>query len=82
MKVEVIPLKLPLIKEGDNLAELITREIELENGDVVAICSTVVSKAEGRRVKLSEFKPTEIARRLAEKVGREPEFVQAVIDES
>ncbi len=82
MKVEAYPLKLPLVKEGDDLAELITSEVDLENGDVIAVCSTVISKAEGRKVKLTDFKPSDLAKELAERIGKEPEFVQAVIDES
>ncbi len=82
MKVEVYPIKLPLIKPGDDLAKLIADTFELIDGDVVAICSTVVSKSEGRMVSLNDYEPSEEAKRMAEKLNLEPEFVQAVLDES
>ncbi len=81
--IEVIPVKgLPLIKKGDDLAELITRVVEIRDGDVIAICSTVVSKAEGRIKKLSDYNPSEKAKEIAKKIGKPAEFVQAVLDES
>jgi coenzyme F420-0:L-glutamate ligase/coenzyme F420-1:gamma-L-glutamate ligase len=42
----------------------------------------VVSKAEGRLVRIDKIEPTEEAVKLAEKIGKAPEFVQAVLDES
>jgi coenzyme F420-0:L-glutamate ligase/coenzyme F420-1:gamma-L-glutamate ligase len=82
MKVEVYPVKLPMVKPGNCLAELIAKSFELEDGDIVAICSTVVSKAEGRIAELKDFEPTEEAKKIAERLNAEPEFVQAVLEES
>ncbi len=83
MKVEAFPVRgLPLIKEGDDIAELIADRVELRDGDVVVICSTIVSKAEGRVKRLEEFRPSKKAVEIAEKIGKQPEFVQAVLDES
>lgn len=81
-KVEAIPLRLPLIKEGDDIAEMVADRIELESGDVVVVCSTIVSKAEGRVRDLDEFKPSEMAIELSKNLSKPPEFVQAVIEES
>ncbi len=80
--MEAIPLKLPEIREGDDIARLIVDSIEIQDGDVVAICSTVVSKAEGRLRKIEEITPGEEALKLAEMLDKSPEFVQAVLDES
>lgn len=81
-KVEAIPLRLPLIKEGDDIAEMVAERIELESGDVVVVCSTIVSKTEGRVRDLDEFKPSEMAIELSKNLSKPPEFVQAVIEES
>lgn len=79
--VEVIPVKgLPLIKPGDDVAEMIASKVKLEDGDVLVICSTVVSKSEGRIVKLNKVVPSEKAKEIAEKIGKPPEFVQVVLD--
>ncbi len=82
MKVEAIPLRLPEIGEGDDIAGLIAESIELQDGDVVAICSTVISKAEGRLRRIEEITPSDEAVKIAEKLDKPPEFVQAVLDES
>lgn len=81
--VEVIPVKgLPLVKPGDDLAELISSKIKLKDGDVLVVCSTVVSKSEGRIVKLSDVVPSEKAKKIAERIGKPAEFVQLVLDNS
>lgn len=83
MRVEVLPVKnIPLIKKGDDLAEMIAERVSLQNGDVVVVCSTVVSKAEGRVRGLKEYTPSNRAMEIAKKVGKPPEFVQAVLEES
>ncbi|AGK61538.1 coenzyme F420-0 gamma-glutamyl ligase [Archaeoglobus sulfaticallidus PM70-1] len=82
-RVEFIPVKgIPLIRVGDDIADIIADRFELEDGDVVVICSTVVSKSEGRVRKLEDYKPSSKAVKIAKKIGKTPEFVQAVMEES
>jgi coenzyme F420-0:L-glutamate ligase/coenzyme F420-1:gamma-L-glutamate ligase len=78
---------IPLVGEGDDLAEMISaalREavIELISGDVLVVAQKIVSKAEGRRAKLSDFTPSEEAHRLAAIVGKDPRHVEAILSES
>jgi len=79
---------LPEIRDGDDLAAMIDERVDLREGDVVVVASTVVSKAEGRTFDLSDFPASEraeaVADRLAEIAGEEkdPRFAQAVIEES
>lgn len=75
-------LGLPIIKEGDDIAKLIAERAEVQDGDIVVICSTIVSKSEGRVRNLSDYKPSALAMELSKKVSKPPEFVQAVIEES
>lgn len=56
---------LPEIRAGDDLAALIAEQAELEGGDVLVVAQKVVSKAEGRVVRLAEVEPSERARELA-----------------
>ncbi len=82
----VIP-GLPEIRKGHGLAKLITgaaREARLsfEDGDVLIIAQKIVSKAEGRLVRLSSIRPSANARRLAAKLKKEPRFIEAVLRES
>ena len=81
--IHVFPLRnIPEITEGDSLAEIFCSEFSFQNGDVIALCSTIVSKAEGRIARLEDFVPSEKAKEIAEKLDKDPRFVQAVLDES
>lgn len=78
----------PEVREGDDLAAIVSERVDLQDGDVVCVASTVVSKAEGRTASLSDFpagpRATEIASRLEEISGdeKDPRFAQAVLEES
>jgi coenzyme F420-0:L-glutamate ligase/coenzyme F420-1:gamma-L-glutamate ligase len=56
---------LPEIRKGDDLGALIASTAALEDGDVVVVAQKVVSKAEGRVVRLDEVEPSARARELA-----------------
>jgi coenzyme F420-0:L-glutamate ligase / coenzyme F420-1:gamma-L-glutamate ligase len=64
--ISILPVEgLPEIGEGDDLAALIAQRAELADGDVLVVAQKVVSKAEGRVVRLDEVEPSEQARELA-----------------
>ena len=76
---------IPEIDEGDDLPALLADAAEraggLEDADVVVVAQKVVSKAEGRVVRLDDVEASELARELA--AGeRDPRHVQVVLDES
>ncbi len=73
---------LPEIRRGDPLGELTAARYELRDGDVIAIAQKVVSKAEGRRARLSEIEPSERARDLGERLGKDPALVEVILRES
>ena len=74
---------LPEVEPGDDLAALIgAAPVGIGAGDVVVVSQKVVSKAEGRLVRLSEVQPSRRALELARKLDKEPEMVQLVLDES
>ncbi|HWQ20349.1 MAG TPA: coenzyme F420-0:L-glutamate ligase [Methanotrichaceae archaeon] len=73
---------LPVVKEGDDLASMIVSRFELLDGDILAIASTIVAKSEGRFRLLDDYKPSDRAIALAGPLGKDPRFVQAVLDES
>jgi coenzyme F420-0:L-glutamate ligase/coenzyme F420-1:gamma-L-glutamate ligase len=56
---------MPEVEEGDDLAALVAAAAELEDGDVVVLAQKVVSKAEGRVVRLDDVEPSARARELA-----------------
>ncbi len=87
-RIELFGLRsLPEITPGDDLAALIAdaprREgLELRTGDILVLAQKVVSKAEGRVVRLSDVKPSELARSWARTIRADPRFVEIVLRES
>lgn len=83
-EVRVRPvLGLPEIASGDALGKLIAAQAgELADGDVVVISQKVVSKAEGRTRRLSSVIPSGEASKLARILGKEPNLIQLVLEES
>ena len=71
---------LPEIRPGHDLARLIAEAAELEDGDVVVVAQKVVSKAEGRIVRLAEVEPSDRAVAIA--AGRDPRRVEVILRES
>jgi coenzyme F420-0:L-glutamate ligase / coenzyme F420-1:gamma-L-glutamate ligase len=84
-EIRVIPLAgIPEVEEGDDLPALLAdaaaRAGGLEHGDVVVVAQKVVSKAEGRVVRLDELEPSARAFELAG--DRDPRHVEAILRES
>ena len=86
--LEVVPIPgLPEIGSGDSLGELIAGALtgaglEPRDDDVVAVAQKAVSKAEGRVRSLDEVAPGPKARRLAERLGKDPRLVELILSES
>jgi coenzyme F420-0:L-glutamate ligase / coenzyme F420-1:gamma-L-glutamate ligase len=82
-ELRVLPVEgMPEVCEGDQLGKLISERAQLEAGDVLVISQKIVSKAEGRVVRLDSVTPSEKARELAKKLGKEAELVELVLSES
>ncbi len=78
---------LPEVHPGDDLAGHIVAALErgderLAPGDVVVVAQKIVSKAEGRYVELADVEPGDEAKVWAEKTGKDPRLVQAILSES
>lgn len=88
MSIELIEIKgFPLIKEGDNLPKiiyesLINNSIELVDSDVLVLAETVVSKAEGNYVKVDDVVPSEKAKEMSIKSGKDANQCQIILDNS
>ena len=78
---------LPLIKDGDNLAELISNAAEkqgtpLVENDIIVVTHVVVSKAEGNIIDLDKVIPSERAKELALETNKEPALVVVILRET
>ncbi len=97
-KIKIIGLQgIPLIKQGDNIPKIIldaikTENISLENGDILVIAQTIISKSLGRVRDLTNIKPSKKAFEIYETITlkaksqgipfKSPELIQAILDES
>jgi coenzyme F420-0:L-glutamate ligase/coenzyme F420-1:gamma-L-glutamate ligase len=80
-ELRVLPVGgLPEIGEGDDLGALIADHAELEDGDVIVVAQKVVSKAEGRVVRLADVEPSARARELAG--GDDPRRLEVILGEA
>jgi coenzyme F420-0:L-glutamate ligase/coenzyme F420-1:gamma-L-glutamate ligase len=78
---------MPPIRPGDDLAEVIVERLaamgeSLQPGDILVIAQKIVSKAEGRLVRLADVQPGSQAIEYAAVVGKDPRVVQVVLDDS
>ena len=76
-----------MIEPGDDLASLIIKAINeesiiIDDGDVFAIAQKIVSKSENRYLDLSSVNPSKEATDLSKKISKEPNFIQAILNES
>ncbi len=74
----------PLVRRGDDLAAIILRGLKdagiaLANGDVLVVAQKIVSKAEGRMVRLQDVTPSPRAIELARQCGKDPRFCEVVL---
>jgi coenzyme F420-0:L-glutamate ligase/coenzyme F420-1:gamma-L-glutamate ligase len=80
-ELRVIPVRgLPEVRAGDDVAALIGGCAALEDGDVVVVAHKVVSKAEGRVVRLEGVEPSPQARDLAD--GEDPRRLEVILGET
>lgn len=78
---------IPLVKTGDNLAQIIfdamKREgVSISDGDIITIAQKVVSKAEGRIVRLRDVNPSEKAEEMAKATMKDPRLVELILKET
>ncbi len=79
--ISILPLEgIPEVREGDDLAALIDAVAELEDGDVLVVAQKVVSKAEGRIVRLDKVEASERAKELA--ADRDPRELEVILGEA
>ena len=84
-EIRIIPLEgIPEVEEGDDLVALLADAAEraggLEDADVIVVAQKVVSKAEGRVVRLADVEPSQHARELA--ADHDPRQLEVILGEA
>jgi coenzyme F420-0:L-glutamate ligase/coenzyme F420-1:gamma-L-glutamate ligase len=78
---------IPSIRIGDDLAEMIAEaltrtEVAAADGDVLVVAQKIVSKAEGRQVRLADVTPSDRALELADIANKDSRVVELILRES
>jgi coenzyme F420-0:L-glutamate ligase/coenzyme F420-1:gamma-L-glutamate ligase len=82
VSLTILPLEgLPEVTAGADLAALVTQRRLVEDGDIVVLAQKIVSKAEGRVVRLDEIKPSQ---RAVDAAGpdADPRHVEVILREA
>lgn len=88
LSIQILPLiGLPEIREGDDLVRLIVQaarngRIALQRDDILVVAQKIVSKAEGRVVRLATVQPSARASQLAAGRNKDPRLVEVILQES
>src|SRR5215469_11355755 len=83
--VELLALRgIPEIRQGADLPSLCVeaadkQRLRWQAGDVLVLAQKTVSKAEGATIDLSTVWPSPKARELAAKLGKDPRFLEIVL---
>ncbi|MFT3755722.1 MAG: coenzyme F420-0:L-glutamate ligase [Pseudoxanthomonas sp.] len=86
--LQILPISgLPEFQPNDDVGALIAERLRmgvpaLEPGDVVVVTQKIVSKAEGRFVRLEDVVPSTQAIALAAETNKDPALVELVLSES
>lgn len=75
---------IPLIQRGDDLIAIILRGVRdanlaLQDGDVLVLAQKIVSKSEGRMVRLNDVTPSPRALEIAQQCGKDARFCEVVL---
>jgi coenzyme F420-0:L-glutamate ligase / coenzyme F420-1:gamma-L-glutamate ligase len=68
------------VREGDDLATLVAAAGELQDRDVLVVAQKIVSKAEGRVVRLDDVEPSGLARAIA--ADHDPRQLEVILREA
>lgn len=88
MEIKLIGLEgIPLVKAGDDIGQIIKGAVlksdyELNDGDIILIAETLISKAEGNIIKLDDITPSDKAIEVAEICKKDPKLVEVILENS
>src|SRR6266849_10930874 len=88
MTLSIIPVHgIPEVRPRDDLVGLLLAAVrsagdKLDDGDVVVVAQKVVSKSEGRLVRLADVVPGKRALEMAEESGKDARQLEVVLGES
>lgn len=77
---------IPIVKRDDDIGQLIldasNGQARLEDGDVIVVAQSIVSKAEGSVVDLRKVEPSPLALEIGERMNRDPRKLEVILQQS
>ena len=81
--MQIIPLSIGKeITSTDDISDLILESSDIHNGDILVVAQKIISKQEGRIVKLSELTPSLLAEGIASQYQKDPRVVELILSET
>ncbi|MHA1713998.1 MAG: coenzyme F420-0:L-glutamate ligase [Candidatus Ranarchaeia archaeon] len=85
--MEIIGVKTPLIRQGDNIIDVLFNALEkqgldIEHHDILVVSGKILAIGENRVIKLSTVSPSPYAKEIADKYQITPELAELIIQES
>jgi coenzyme F420-0:L-glutamate ligase/coenzyme F420-1:gamma-L-glutamate ligase len=81
--LEIIPIHIEKeIEPSDDLSELISQNVTLNDGDIIVVAQKIISKQEGRIVDLSDVSPSLLAQGIASHYHKDSRVIELILSES
>jgi coenzyme F420-0:L-glutamate ligase/coenzyme F420-1:gamma-L-glutamate ligase len=88
LPIQIIPLaELPEVAPGDDLPQLIAeaikrQDLRIGDGDIFVVAHKIVSKSEGKIVRLDSIQPSQRAEQWAAEYQKDPRVIELVLSEA
>ncbi|QMU54679.1 MAG: coenzyme F420-0:L-glutamate ligase [Nitrosopumilus sp.] len=81
--MQIIPIHIEKeIVPSDNLSDIITGSENLNDGDIVVIAQKVISKQEGRLIRLTDVVPSLLSQGISSQYKKDSRIVELILSES
>jgi len=81
--LQIIPIHIEKeIRPSDDLVELILKSEKINDGDIIVIAQKIISKHEGRMIKLSTVVPSLLAEGISSQYKKDPRITELILSES
>ncbi|MBT8173445.1 MAG: coenzyme F420-0:L-glutamate ligase [Nitrosopumilus sp.] len=81
--MEIIPVLIEKeIEPSDDISDLVLSSCDLHDGDILVIAQKIISKQEGRIVKLSTVEPSLLSQGIGSQYQKDPHLVELILSET
>ena len=81
--MQIIPIHIEKeIIPSDNLSDLITCSEKLNDGDIIVIAQKVISKQEGRLIRLTDVTPSLLSQGISSQYQKDSRIIELILSES